>query len=65
MWWENPQLIYLSLRFQDSLSEDPEENSADPDSEWDTACNKLANEAVLRLSADNVTVVLVNIGKCP
>ncbi|XP_062607160.1 integrin-linked kinase-associated serine/threonine phosphatase 2C-like [Saccostrea cucullata] len=28
-----------------------------------TACQKLANEAVLRLSADNVTVVLISIAK--
>ena len=31
------------------------------DFRYETACSRLANEAVLRLSADNVTVLLISI----
>jgi len=31
------------------------------DVRYETACNRLANEAVRRLSADNVTVLLIAI----
>ena len=33
------------------------------ENQYDVACGKLANEAVLRLSADNVTVLVISIDK--
>ena len=33
------------------------------DIKFETACNRIANEAVRRLSADNVTVLLVAIAR--
>jgi len=44
--------------FQDESIEMTDSRSAE-DMRYEMACNRLANEAVRRLSADNVTVLLI------
>ena len=46
--------------FQDDKIEGTETKSAE-EVRYETACNRLANEAVRKLSADNVTVILISI----
>ena len=43
---------------QDESIESTDSRSAE-DVRYETACNRLANDAVRRLSADNVTVLLI------
>ena len=47
---------------QDQSIQGTETKTAD-EVRYETACARLANEAVLRLSADNVTVLLLAISK--
>ncbi|ESO90482.1 hypothetical protein LOTGIDRAFT_123243, partial [Lottia gigantea] len=47
-------VIYISIFLQ---------NKEEEESKYETACNKLASEAVLRLSGDNVTVLITSISK--
>ncbi|XP_060553642.1 LOW QUALITY PROTEIN: integrin-linked kinase-associated serine/threonine phosphatase 2C-like, partial [Ruditapes philippinarum] len=51
------------LQNDGSSSKETEENKT-RNNRYETACNKLANEAVLRFSGDNVTVLLLAIRKC-
>ncbi|XP_053378531.1 integrin-linked kinase-associated serine/threonine phosphatase 2C-like [Mercenaria mercenaria] len=58
-----------SIKFTNSILEedcpkDTEDNKSGKNNKYETACNKLANEAVLRFSGDNVTVLLLAIRKC-
>lgn len=56
-----------SIRFANKILEDPKVSpigrKTAEDVKFETACSKLASSAVLRLSGDNVTVVLVAISK--
>ncbi|GFS03018.1 integrin-linked kinase-associated serine/threonine phosphatase 2C [Elysia marginata] len=56
-----------SIQFANKILEDPNVTATGrktpEDLKFDSACSKLANSAVLRLSGDNVTVVMVSISK--
>ena len=52
----------MSFILQDETIEGTETKTAE-EVRYDTACARLANEAVLRLSADNVTVLLLALSK--
>ena len=54
--------IFLIYILQDETIEGTETKTAE-EMRYDTACARLANEAVLRLSADNVTVLLLALSK--
>ncbi|XP_063409827.1 integrin-linked kinase-associated serine/threonine phosphatase 2C-like [Mytilus trossulus] len=53
-------LAFTNKILEDSTIQGTDDKSTD-DLRYETACNKLANEAVLRLSADNVTVLIIAI----
>ncbi|VDI55042.1 integrin-linked kinase-associated serine/threonine phosphatase 2C [Mytilus galloprovincialis] len=53
-------IAFTNKILQDSTIQGTDDKSAD-DLRYETACNRLANEAVLRLSADNVTVLIIAI----
>ena len=57
-----PVLLYFLYILQDETIEGTETKTAE-EVRYDTACARLANEAVLRLSADNVTVLLLALSK--
>ncbi|GFO44593.1 integrin-linked kinase-associated serine/threonine phosphatase 2c [Plakobranchus ocellatus] len=56
-----------SIKFANKVLEDPTTvacgRKTATDIKFENACNKLANSAVLRLSGDNVTVIMVDIRK--
>lgn len=55
---------FVNKILQDSRISSTESKSAEH-VRFDSACNKLANESVLRLSGDNVTVLILAIGSQP
>ena len=54
--------LFSLLLLQDESIQGSETKSAE-EVRYETACARLANEAVLRLSADNVTVLVLAISK--
>jgi hypothetical protein len=56
-------IVIFFLQNDGSSSKETEENKT-RNNRYETACSKLANEAVLRFSGDNVTVLLLAIRKC-
>jgi hypothetical protein len=59
--WLDDVLI-TTLDYQDETIVETDDKTV-TEARCKAACQRLANEAVLRLSADNVTVVLISIAK--
>ena len=59
--FSNDEAIALVNRVLEDEAITGNELKSTEDARWEAACNTLANEAVRRLSADNVTVILVRI----
>ena len=49
------------FKFKTILPEDLPHNKSKHDCAYELSCNKIANEAVKKLTADNVTVLIVSI----
>ena len=59
---ERKHLNFLSVVSTQDPSHEATDFKSEQDVRYESACAQLANEAVRRLSADNVTVLLVAIG---